>query len=89
MTSRLVTLFYSLVVLTVTSPALAACGGDPCAELLEKVCAATDDKGCKLYADSVGGKTPSSSQQKACTTVLEDPQTLKATLDLLAKRAGK
>lgn len=76
-----------LVALLLPTVGLAACGSAPCKTLLEKVCAATDEAGCKLYTDSVGGDTPTESQRKACQLVLDDEQTLGGVLELLDKRA--
>ena len=69
--------------------AVAGCGGAPCAELAERVCGVTDERSCALYRSGLGGETPSDSQSDACATVLDDPTSLKALLDNLAKRSGR
>jgi hypothetical protein len=70
------------------SEVLAGCGGQPCAELAEKVCAVTDQATCKLHADGLGGESPSEAQKKACQIVLDDEQTLAALLQRLGQAAA-
>ena len=68
---------------------LGGCGGSPCADLTERVCAVTDARSCGLYREGLGGERPSNSQSEACATVLADPTSLKALTENLAKRSGR
>lgn len=65
------------------------CSQSSCADLAERVCAATDAKTCERTRASLGGEAPKAAQEKACAVVLEHEQTLNATIDVMKKRSGQ